>query len=118
MEARIIKGQVRKDVSMKRYTSMRVGGHVPYLLYPEDEEDVTAAVQWLSDRDVPFRFLGNGTNVVVADQGHDYRRSYGSTKIRRLRFTRTAGGALVEAAAGLPLNTLIRECRRPGPFRP
>jgi UDP-N-acetylmuramate dehydrogenase len=109
MEPRVIRGQVVKGVSMKRYTSMKVGGPVPYLFYPEDEEDVTTAMRWLRDRDIPFRFLGNGTNVVVADQG----MSIGViriTRIRHLRFTEKTGGAFVEAAAGLPLKTVIREC--------
>lgn len=94
---------------MKRYTSMRVGGHVAYLLYPEDEEDVTTAMKWLRDQDVSFRFLGNGTNVVVADQGMPIG-VIRITRIKHLRFIGTTGGALVEAAAGLPLKTLIREC--------
>ena len=101
MEPRVIKGQVVRDASMKRYTSMRVGGHVPYLFYPEDEEDVTAVLMWLRDRDLSFRFLGNGTNVVVADEG----MSIGVVRVTRmklLRFTRRAGGAMVEASAGLP----------------
>jgi len=108
MEPRIIRGQVVRDASMKRYTSMRVGGHVPYLLYPEDEEDVTAAMRWLRDLDLPFRFLGNGTNVVVADEGMPVG-VIRITRIRSLRFSGTTAGALVEASAGLPLSTLIRE---------
>ncbi len=109
MEPRIIKGQVVTNVSMKRYTSMKVGGLVPYLFYPEDEEDVTTAMKWLRDRDNSFRFLGNGTNVVVADQGMPIG-VIRVTRIRHLRITEGGGGALVETSAGLSLATLIREC--------
>lgn len=109
MEPRVIKGQIVRDASMKRYTSMRVGGHVPYLVYPQDEQDVTTAMRWFRDRDMAFRFLGNGTNVVVADAGMPIG-VIRITRIRHLRFTKTARGALVEAAAGLPLNSVIREC--------
>ena len=108
MEPRIIKGQVVRDASMKRYTSMRVGGRVAYLLYPEDEEDVTAAVAWLRDKDHPFRFLGNGTNVIVADEGMR-GGVIRITRIRHLSFVRTRGSTLVEASGGLPLASLIRE---------
>ena len=37
MEPQGITGRVLRNVSMKRYTSMKVGGTVPYLFYPEDE---------------------------------------------------------------------------------
>jgi len=108
VEPRIIKGQVVRDASMKRYTSMRVGGQVAYLLYPEDEEDVTAAVTWLREKDHPFRFLGNGTNVIVADEGMK-GGVIRVTRIKHLSFTPTGESTLVEASGGLPLASLIRE---------
>jgi UDP-N-acetylmuramate dehydrogenase len=113
MEPRIIKGQVVSGASMKRYTSMKVGGCVPYLFYPEDEDDVAAAMRWLRDNGMPFRILGNGTNVVVADEG----MAIGVirvTRINHLRFTEYSGDCLVEASAGLPLGRLIAECCRRG----
>lgn len=102
-----------KDVSMKRYTSMKVGGHVPYLFYPEDEDDVATAIRWFRDGGVPFRILGNGTNVIVADEGIAIG-VIRITRIRRLRFTELAGGALVEASGGLYLGALITECCKRG----
>lgn len=108
MEPRIIKGQVVRDASMKRYTSMRVGGRVPYLLYPEDEEDAAAAVAWLREKDHPFRILGNGTNVIVADEGMK-GGVIRITRIRHLSFSRKKEATLVEASGGLPLGRLIRE---------
>ena len=48
---------------------MRVGGPAPYLFYPTDAEGVPDAVGWLAKRKLPFRFLGKGTNVIVADRG-------------------------------------------------
>ena len=44
MELQGITGRVLKNVSMKRYTSMRVGGVVPYLFYPEDEAGLRLAI--------------------------------------------------------------------------
>ena len=49
MEPQGITGRVLRNVSMKRYTSMRVGGTAPYLFYPEDESDLAAAVAWLNE---------------------------------------------------------------------
>ncbi len=113
MEPQGIRGRVLRNVSMKRYTSMRVGGAVPYLFYPEDESDLAAAIAWLADLGLPFRFLGNGTNVIVADSGF----AAGLIRVSRmshLRIGMTEGGALVTAGAGLPLKSLIRSCAARG----
>jgi UDP-N-acetylmuramate dehydrogenase len=102
-----------RDASMKRYTSMKVGGPVAFLCYPEDEADVTSAMEWLSGRGLTMRFLGNGTNVVVADRGLN-AGLIRITRIRHLRVRKTTGGGVVDAAGGLPLKALIRECCRRG----
>jgi len=94
---------------MKRYTSMKVGGPVPYLVYPEDEKDLMTTMGWLRRQGLGVRFLGNGTNVIVADKGMEVGLIR-MTRIRHLRFHKIPGGARVEAAGGLPLRVLIREC--------
>lgn len=109
MEREGLRGRLVRNASMKRYTSMKVGGPVPYLVYPEDEEDLVTTVGWLHHQGLGVRFLGNGTNVIVADRGLDVGLIR-MTRIRHLRFHRIPGGARVDAAGGLPLKILIREC--------
>jgi UDP-N-acetylmuramate dehydrogenase len=113
MELQGIRGRVLRNVSMKRYTSMRVGGAVPYLFYPEDEADLRLAVAWLNEAGQPYRFLGNGTNVIVADRGFPGGLIRVS-RIKHLRFGMTETGALVTAGGGLPLKSLIRSCAARG----
>jgi UDP-N-acetylmuramate dehydrogenase len=106
-------GRVLRNVSMKRYTSMKVGGTVPYLFYPEDEAGLGAAIAWLVELGQPYRFLGNGTNVIVADRGFAAGLIRVS-RMRHLRFSITETGALVTAGAGLPLKSVIRSCAAKG----
>ena len=113
MEQQGIRGKMIRNAPMKRYTSMRVGGSAPYLFYPEGEREITTIMEWLRRRGTPFRFLGNGTNVIVADRGVN-AGVIRTTRIRHLRFQKTNGGALVEAAGGLALRALIGECQRRG----
>ncbi len=113
MEPQGIRGRVLTNVPMKRYTSMKVGGAVPYLFYPEDEADLGAAIAWLTGMRLPFRLLGNGTNVIVADRGFA-AGLIRMSRMRRLRIETTETGALVTAAAGLPLKSLIRSCAARG----
>jgi UDP-N-acetylmuramate dehydrogenase len=113
VERNIVKGELRRLASMKRYTSMKVGGPVPFLVYPRDEGDVVATVKWLRREGLPVRFLGNGTNVIVADRGI-MAGLIRVTRMRRLRFTSVEGKTTVEAGGGFPLKSLIKECARRG----
>ncbi len=108
-----IRGQALRNVSMKRYTSMRVGGKVPYLFHPLDGEDVARTVRVLREKRMAFRFIGNGTNVVVADEGTD-RAVIRMTRIVDAKFTKTGDGATVEVSGGFPLKKLIVRCARQG----
>ena len=102
-----------KDVPMKRYTSMRVGGTAGMLLYPADSADLRAMVSRLTDSGIPYRFLGNGTNIIVSDDGiRDALIRI--TKMSRLHFTKTKDGAVAEVGGGLSLKRFIRECARRG----
>ncbi len=101
-----IRGQVMENVFMKRYTSMRVGGTAAYLFYPVDEEDLANVIHWCRGKRLPYRFLGNGTNLIIADRGVK-AGVIRMTRMRRLHFRTTDDGAIARAAGGLPLRTLI-----------
>jgi UDP-N-acetylmuramate dehydrogenase len=109
----VIRGNIIVQASMKRYTSMKVGGAAPYLIYPRDEQDVLAAMEWLSEWKLPVRFFGNGTNVIVSDEGIGYGLIR-ITRMRHLSFIPAGDGVIVEVSGGFSLKTLIRECVRRG----
>jgi UDP-N-acetylmuramate dehydrogenase len=108
-----IKGDMVMQASMKRYTSMKVGGVVPYLFYPHDEEDLQTVMKWLSDKGEPVRFLGNGSNLIVADEGIK-GGLLRLTRMRHVHFSPIKDGVKVEAAGGLSLKGLIKECANRG----
>jgi len=113
MEWKGIKGAVLVDVPMRRYTSMRVGGPAKWLLYPADRADLSAMVRRLSGEGIPYRFLGNGTNIIVSDEGIG-AALIRITKMRRLTFEKTRDGAIAEVGGGYPLARFIRECAKRG----
>ena len=102
-----------KDVPMKRYTSMRVGGPAKMLLYPADRADLLAMVSRLNDSGTPYRFLGNGTNIIVSDNGIN-DALIRIARMSRLHFTKTKDGAIAEVGGGFSLKRFIRECARRG----
>jgi UDP-N-acetylmuramate dehydrogenase len=113
MDWKGIKGAVLREVPMKRYTSMRVGGPAELLLYPVDRADISAMVRRLNDGAVPCRFLGNGTNIIVSDEG--IREALiRITKMNRLHFQKTPDGAIAEVGGGYSLKRFIKECAKRG----
>ncbi|OPY71143.1 MAG: UDP-N-acetylenolpyruvoylglucosamine reductase [Syntrophorhabdus sp. PtaU1.Bin050] len=93
---------------MKRYTSMKVGGPVKYLVYPHDEEDLLRVLRLLGDKGVAYRFLGNGTNVIVHDGGLD-EAVIRTTRIKRARYTKAGEDVSVEVSGGTSLKVFIRD---------
>ena len=71
MEWKGIRGQVLNNVLMKRYTSMKVGGPARYMVYPADQVDLSKMIGITQQKGIPYRLLGNGTNVIVGDKGLD-----------------------------------------------
>ncbi len=113
MEWKGIKGTVLQGVPMKRYTSMKVGGHAAYLVYPADEADLTRVLQQVKERNVKYRFLGNGTNVIVSDRGIN-EALIRITKMKHIRYTKTNNGAVADVSGGVPLRTFIKDAAEKG----
>jgi UDP-N-acetylmuramate dehydrogenase len=107
MEWKGIKGTVLKEVPMKRYTSMKVGGQAGYLVYPADETDLAAALQFVKDEGMRYRFLGNGTNVIVSDRGMN-AALIRITRMKHIRYTKTKDGAMVDVSGGVSLRRVYR----------
>ncbi len=60
---------VRRDVPLAPFTSMRVGGPADLLIVAETRGQLARAVRLAQQHDVPWRVLGGGCNVLIADQG-------------------------------------------------
>lgn len=54
---------------MKNHTSFKVGGKVEILLTPNTEEQIKKVLIILMKENIPFYIMGNGSNLLVSDQG-------------------------------------------------
>lgn len=61
---------ILKNVSMKDYTSMRVGGNADLMVQPGSIEDIQKGVSCLRSLNVPFLIMGNGSNLIFSDRGY------------------------------------------------
>ena len=85
------------------YSSFRIGGPADALLLPDTEKNLLSLLCFLKREEIPFRVIGNGTNLLFSDDG--FRGAVVST--RHVRGVSILGNT-ARAAAGTPLNVLCR----------
>ncbi|MFN9643779.1 MAG: UDP-N-acetylmuramate dehydrogenase [Cyanobacteriota bacterium] len=102
---------LREGVILRDYTTLRVGGPAEWFAEPGSQAEWIAQASWAVAEGLPFRCIGAGSNLLIADGGLP-----GLTLCNR----RLQGSALdpvegwVEAEAGEPLPTLARKVARAG----
>ena len=66
---KMLRGRLRKNVSLKDYNTWKVGGKAEYLYEPFNLEDLRLFFELLEN--TPIILLGNGSNVLIRDGGID-----------------------------------------------
>ena len=62
--------KVKREEAMKKHTTFRIGGVADYLVLPETIEEIQAVVKLCKTWEVPYYILGNGSNLLVGDNGY------------------------------------------------
>ena len=62
---------VRQNVPMAQYTSFHTGGCARILIEPQSAEALQRALAAVREWEIPFEVIGNGTNLLVSDEGLD-----------------------------------------------
>ena len=60
-----------KNEKLCNHISFKVGGPCPLLIEPKDEKQLTNILKLIKENNAPYIILGNGTNVLVPDEGLD-----------------------------------------------
>lgn len=56
---------------MKKYTSFRIGGPAKFLVLPDSAEEIVSCIKVCRESKIPFFIVGNGSNILVSDDGFD-----------------------------------------------
>ncbi len=64
-----VKGIVLTNEPMSRHTSFHIGGPAEIFCIPSDEEDIRNILLWAKKNRLPVTPIGNGTNLLVSDDG-------------------------------------------------
>jgi UDP-N-acetylmuramate dehydrogenase len=62
--------QIQSDVSLKDYSTMRLGGNAAHLVHVKSEDDIKEAVAWAEERKLPVLMIGGGSNIFWRDEGY------------------------------------------------
>ena len=64
-----ISGGVLKNEPMSRHTTFKIGGEADFLVQPSTVSEVCCCVKFLRKEKIPFAVIGNGSNLLVSDNG-------------------------------------------------
>lgn len=59
-----------KDIRLENYTTFKIGGPADIFVTPDSYESVAEVVKFAKENEIPFFYLGNGSNVLVKDRGY------------------------------------------------
>lgn len=63
------KGTVLEQELMSRHTSFKIGGPADIFVQPASAEEMAQALRLAREEQVPFFVMGNGSNLLVSDEG-------------------------------------------------
>lgn len=63
--------QIAENVSLKKYSTMRLGGDARYFAKAKTKEDIVELWKWAKKKDVPVIVIGEGSNILWRDEGFD-----------------------------------------------
>lgn len=59
-----------QNVSLKNFSTMRLGGNAAYAIEVSDSGELGAALMWADDQNIPAIVIGDGSNIVWRDEGY------------------------------------------------
>ena len=94
--------EVRINEPMKRHTSFRAGGDAAWFAIPETVQELKAVLEACKKADTPWYVIGNGSNLLVSDEGFPgviiSTEKFDTLKIEGTTLTAGAGVILSKAA--------------------
>ncbi len=67
-----LKGNIKFDESLKPYTSFKIGGITPLFIEEFTSDSLINDLYFLNSNEIPYKILGNATNLLINDRMLDY----------------------------------------------
>ena len=103
-----LKGKILYQVSLSRYTSLRVGGIADIMIYPANVKELQTVIHYSRRHAVPYCIMGRGTNLLIKDGGIRGIVIKLSRCCNTINITETVKSQVtLTAGAGVPLRRLL-----------
>ncbi len=61
---------LKQNVSLKNYSTMRLGGNARYLCEVQDYHDIATIAEFAKANNLPIKMIGSGSNIIWSDAGY------------------------------------------------
>ena len=111
----ILDGEVRFDEPMSLHTSLKIGGPVEIMVFPDDPVSLRNVLVAAGREGIPAFIFGAGTNLLVEDEGIN-GIAISLKKFRSIEFTKETNdrNAFLHAGSGVPLAMLVSFAKKNG----
>ncbi len=99
---------IRENVLLAPYTTFHIGGPARFFAEVKTDKDLTLAVTFAHDHNLPIFVLGGGSNLLVADEGFSGLVIYMKNEI--VEWKEEGGEMLAVADAGVSWDRLVAMC--------
>ncbi len=62
---------LKQNVSLKDYSTMRLGGVAKYLCELQDYHELPTIIEWAESQNLPVMMIGGGSNIIWRDEGYE-----------------------------------------------
>lgn len=114
--ATLVSQEVQWDCELAPYTSFGIGGPAAALVVIEELSELTDVLDFCCRKQIPYRFIGRGTNILVSDAGFDGIVLLFGTSLSHIEIIeeRKNGSVSIKVGAGCSLARLLKWCGEQG----
>lgn len=71
LKDKIAEDRILRNEPMKNHTSFKVGGEADFFVMVKNLDELRFLIEYTKKNNIPFKVIGNGTNLLVKDSGID-----------------------------------------------
>ena len=98
-----ISGSVKENAPLAPFSTFRIGGAAKIFVEPLRTDDVINIQEFVTEHQLPFFILGNGSNVLISDEGWDGVVMNLETGFNQLSYSE----GIITAQAGVKMATFV-----------
>ncbi len=95
---------IQKNVRIDSLSTFRIGGSAKYFFEAKNKKELTEAILWAKEKNIPYFVLGGGSNILVSD--HGFNGLLIKVPSKNIEIKGNESG-IVEVDAGMLLSKLI-----------